>query len=86
MSDIIRAVKAPWTPPPSPTSLDTRPHSPPDAYRFVQNQIESAERQNERATSRTIRAQNINATPMPQERHRFSVPESINALITLIVP
>ena len=86
MSNIIRAVTAPWTPPPQPSSADARVSEPRDTYRFTQNQIEAAERQNQRAANRTIRAQNINAAPHSYERPRFQVGESINALITLIVP
>lgn len=86
MSDVIRAVKAPWTPPPEPHSLDVHPAKPRDTYRFVQNEIESAQRMNQNAANRTIRAQNINASPVSYERSRITVPESINALITLIVP
>jgi len=55
MSDIIRAVKGSWTPPPG-RSLDPRVYSAPDHYRFTQNQIESEQRQAERNVSRTVRA------------------------------
>jgi len=86
MSDLIRTVRGPWTAPPQERSLDVRPAIPRDTYRFTQNQIEAAERQNQRATNRIISAQNINSAPQPQDRARFTVGESINALITLIVP
>jgi hypothetical protein len=56
MSDIIRAVTANFTPMPRARSNDVRVGSPPDTYRFMQNDIESAQRQNERAVARLIRA------------------------------
>jgi hypothetical protein len=85
MSDIIRTIAAAWTPTPS-GSLDTHPHKANDPYRFTQNQLESAERQNQRAVDRTIRATSINATPHVGERRSFTVTPWPNALITLIIP
>lgn len=55
MTQIIRAVKANWTPQPGP-SLDPRVHVAPDHYRFTQNQIESEQRQSQRNFNRTVRA------------------------------
>lgn len=56
MSNLIRHVKGSWTPQPG-GSLDPRVIAPKDHYRFVQNQIESQQRQSQNNMNRTIRSQ-----------------------------
>jgi hypothetical protein len=56
MSNLIRQVKGSWTPQPG-KSLDPRVISAGDHYRFVQNQVESQQRQSQNNMNRTIRAQ-----------------------------
>jgi len=85
MSNLIRAVRAPWTPQPQTSSSDASTLSAPDTYRFLSNQIESAQRQNQSAVSRTIRAGNINSAPRATDIARpiasGSFPTTIIALL-----
>jgi hypothetical protein len=82
MSDIIRAMTAPWTAPPG-RSANIRIPSPPDTYSFLQNQIESAQRQGQNNMNRTIRAGNINAAPRAKTQQRGLSPAFPNVIITL---
>jgi hypothetical protein len=56
MSDLIRAVQASWTPMPG-RSLDPKVIKAQDTYSFLQNQIESQQRQSQNNVNRTIRSQ-----------------------------
>jgi hypothetical protein len=55
MSDLIRTARRGWLPPPG-NSVDPKVHNVPDHYSFVQNQIESEQRQAQRNMNRTVRA------------------------------
>ena len=57
MSNLIRAVKSSWTPMPG-NSLDPKVIKVRDTYTFLQNQIESQQRQSQNNVNRTIRSQN----------------------------
>lgn len=86
MSDIIRAVRGGWTPPPRPNSFDVRSVIVPDNYRFAQNEVESAQRVNQTAVNRTIRAGNINTAPQAPAIQPNRIPSFLpTTIITLPV-
>jgi hypothetical protein len=62
MSKLIRDSVQDFLPPPG-RSLDPRVSIPPDVYNFVQNQIESQQRQAQAQMNRTNRLGNINSAP-----------------------
>lgn len=72
MTDIIRAVRGSWTPPPG-RSLDPRVPIAPDHYRFAQNQIESEQRQAQRAVNRTVRSGRQGAPAASPVRTPFGI-------------
>ena len=84
MSDIIRSCRhGAWTPPPQANSLDVRPPAIRDFYRFTQNQIESEQRQAQRAVNRTVRASAAASMPVAPEGRTIQVPASTNFVINL---
>lgn len=82
MSSIIRGLRGSWTPPPG-RSADVRVPAPLDTYSFLQNQIESEQRQAQRSVSRTVRAGNINAAPSAPAGRSITDPGFPNFIINL---
>lgn len=87
MSDVIRAVRGGWTPPPRANSFDVRADLPRDTYSFLQNQIESQQRQAQNNVNRTIRSGNLNAAPRAETASPIRMPVMLpTTIITLPVP
>jgi hypothetical protein len=86
MSDIIRGLSGSWTPPPRARSFDPRVIAPPDTYRFTQNEIESAQRTNQNAMNRTLRAGNLASAPLAARDRIIPIAPSPNVIITLPIP
>jgi hypothetical protein len=87
MSDVIRAVRGGWTPPPRTNSFDVRADIPRDTYSFLQNQIESQQRQAQSGVNRTIRSGNLNSFPRAETASPIRMPVLLpTTIITLPVP
>lgn len=83
MSELIRGLCGGWTAPPG-RAVDIRIPKTPDTYSFLQNQIESEQRQGQNNMNRTIRTTNANAA-RPSSPPRPQYPLFPTTIITLPV-
>lgn len=63
--------------------MDVRIPKTPDTYSFLQNQIESQQRQSQQGVNRTVRAGNINAAPSAPAGRSITDPGFPNFIINL---
>ena len=84
MSDLIRAVRAGWTPQPR-ASFDVRVVEPADAYNFFKHDSDAQSRQTQSQVNRTIRAANLRSLPVSSPAVPMRIDASPNVIITMPV-
>jgi len=84
MSDLIRAVRAGWTPQPR-ASFDVRVVEPADAYNFNKHDSDALARQTQQQVNRTIRSANLRSLPAADRASPLTIYPSPNVIITMPV-
>lgn len=84
MSDLIRAVRAGWTPQPR-ASFDVRVVAPADPYSFFKHDSDAQSRETQRQVNRTIRAANLRSLPTADRAAPLTIYPSPNVIITMPV-